>query len=41
MQGLDELIEMFTEETNGEYLRRAENRPKRQNAGAGIDRLVM
>ena len=32
---------MFPEEKDGEVLRSAESRPKRENVCAGIDRLVM
>ena len=38
---LDELIKLFLEEANNEYLRRAKNRPKIQAAGAGIYILVV
>ena len=41
MQDLDDTIDMFPEEANDEGLRSAENMPKKQNAGTGIDRLVM
>ena len=35
------MIKMFIEESNDEDPRSAENRPKRQNYGAGIERLVI
>ena len=41
MQEIDEVIKMFPEEKGGEDLSSAEIRPKRENAGAGIDRLLM
>ena len=41
IQDLDDVIEMFPEEANDEDLRIAENRPKLQNPGAGIDILFM
>ena len=41
MQEINEVIEMFPSEKDGEVLRSAESRPKRENAGAGIDRLLM
>ena len=34
-------LRIYPEEANDEDLRSAESRPKRQNAGTGIDRLVM
>ena len=41
MQDINDVIEMFPEEKYDEVLRRAESIPKRENDGAGIDRLVM
>ena len=41
MQDLDEVVEMFPEEANDKKFRSAKNRPKRQNSGIGIDRLVV
>ena len=53
MQELDNIIDIFPEKTNNEGLRsapeeanddsfmRSKSRPKRQNSGTGIDRLVM
>ena len=53
MHEVDDIIEIFpegandeglrstTEESNYEYLRSAKSRPKRQNSGTGIYRLVM
>ena len=41
MQDVNELIEMFPEEKGGEVLRSAEIRPKRENFGAGIYKLVI
>ena len=41
MQDLYHVIEMFPEEASDEFLRTAKYRPKRQNAGTGIERLVM
>ena len=35
------MIKMFIEETKDEDPRSAENRPNRQNSGAGIGRLVI
>ena len=41
IQDINEVIEIFIEESSNEVLRRDENIRKRQNAGAGIDRLVI
>ena len=40
MQYINESIEMFTEDIDDEVLRSAEIIPKRDNNGAGIDKLV-
>ena len=41
MHDIKYVIDMFLEEKNGEVLRSSESRQKKENAGAGIDRLVM
>ena len=41
VHNINELIYIFPEEKYVEVLRSAESRPKRYNAGAGTDRLVM
>ena len=41
IQGINEVINISLEEKYGEVFKSAESRPKRENASAGIDRLVM
>ena len=41
MHDIKYVIDMFLEEKNGEVLRSSESRPKMDNAGAGIERLLM
>ena len=41
MQDINEVIDMFLEDKDDEVFRSAGSRPKRENTGAGIDRLVM
>ena len=41
MQDTNEVIEIPPEEKDDEVLRSAESIPKREKAGAGIDRLLM
>ena len=41
VQGIHEVILMFPEEKYYEVLSIVEIRPKRENSGAGIDRLVI
>ena len=41
MQNNNEVIEMLPEEKYSEVLKSAETQPKRENAGAVIDQLVM
>ena len=41
MQYINEVIDVLPEEKDYKVFRSAESIPKRENAGAGIDRLVM
>ena len=41
MQDLDEVVKMFPEEENDEYLRSTGHQPKRNNADAVIDILAI
>ena len=41
MQNINEVVYMFPEEKDSEFLRSAESRPKREYSGAGIDRFVI
>ena len=41
MQDINKVIDMLPEEKHDEVLRRAESRPKRENVGARLYRLVM
>ena len=39
--GVNEVIKVFPEEPSNDFFRSAGNRPKIENSGAGMDRLVM
>ena len=39
--GVNEVIKVFPEEPSNDFFRSAGNRPKIENSGAGIDRVVM
>ena len=41
MEDTNEVIKMIPKEKDNEVLKSAEIRPKRENTGTGIDRLVM
>ena len=41
IQDINEVIDMFPEDKDDEFLSSAESRPKREIYGAGIDQLLM
>ena len=38
IKGINEVVNIFPEESRSEFFRSTENIPKRENSGAGIDK---